>query len=386
MRKICVVTGSRADYGHLYWLLREIDNDPELKLQIVATGAHLSEAYGHTVDEIEGDGFRVDEKVRIDLGSDSPVGIAHSMGQAVAGIAESLERLQPHIVVLLGDRFEALAAAQAAMVARIPIAHLHGGEATEGLIDEAIRHSITKMAHLHFVAAEPYARRVVQLGEQPDRVFTVGAPGLDHITKASPMTREGLEESLSFKLGSASFLVTYHPVTLREAATRDEIDALLAALMAFSKARIVFTGVNADTDNHFVAQQITEYVNKSDGAAVSFTSLGHHRYLSMMRVTDVVIGNSSGGVIEAPALRTASVDIGERQRGRLKAASVISCDGNRSSIEAAISKALSADFQSRLNTVESPYGSGNASHHIMEALKTENLDNIVMKSFYDLTA
>jgi len=384
VRRICVVTGSRADYGHLYWLLREIADDPELTLQLVATGSHLSPVHGHTVDRIEADGFPIAARVEMLVAGDTGTAVAKSLGLGVMGLAEAFDRLDPHVIVLLGDRFETLAAASAALMLRRPIAHLHGGEATGGLTDEAIRHGITKMAHLHFAAAEAYARRIAQMGEDPVHIYDHGAPGLDHVTRTPLPDREEIERRLSFTLAAPTFLVTYHPVTLDPAATGREIEALLGALDRFPDARMVFTGVNPDQEHSVVARQLTAFVDRRPDRAIARASLGQVLYLGLMRVADVVVGNSSSGVIEAPAMGVPTVNVGDRQSGRLRAASVIDCPGTTESIEAAIKRALDPAFRGKAEAGESPYGRGNASRRIKDTLKAVPLDGILMKTFQDL--
>jgi UDP-N-acetylglucosamine 2-epimerase (non-hydrolysing)/GDP/UDP-N,N'-diacetylbacillosamine 2-epimerase (hydrolysing) len=384
-RKICVVTGTRADYGLLYWLLKEIKNEPALELQIIATGMHLSPEFGSTYKIVEEDGFIIDAKVEMLLSSDTPVGITKSIGLATIGFADALDRLRPDIIVLLGDRFEILAAAQAALAARIPVAHIHGGESTEGVIDEAIRHSVTKMSHLHFVAAEPYKKRVVQLGEEPERVFNFGTPGLDNIKRLKLLSKRGFEKTINFKLGKLNFLITYHPASLHtEKDNEKAVKELFKALDNFPDARAIFTKPNSDSGGKIISQIIDDRVAKQPERFVSFVSLGQLKYLSAMQNVDLVIGNSSSGLIEAPALKKPTVNIGIRQQGRLKASSVIDCTENSEAITATIKKALSKDFQVRLTKIISPYGTGNASHEIKEVLKTTPLENIIFKKFYDI--
>lgn len=385
-RKICIITGSRAEYGLLYWLLKEIQKDLDLELQIIATGMHLSPEFGLTYKIIEDDGFKINEKVEMLLSSDTVVGIAKSIGLATIGFADALNRLKPDIVVVLGDRFEILAAAQAAMVARIPIAHLHGGEATEGVIDEAIRHSVTKMSHLHFVAAEPYRRRVVQLGENPDRVYNFGAVGLDNIVRLKLLNRNDFEKSINFMLGKINFLITYHPVTLKKSVTQLEMEQLLNALNQFPEAKLIFTKSNSDTEGRIINELIDKYTLINSERVASFTNLGQLLYLSALKHVDVVIGNSSSGIVEAPSFKTPTVNIGDRQRGRLRAQSVIDCDETAESIVDAINKALSPDFQKLLPDISSPYGDGKGKTalRIKNVLKSTDLNNILLKKFYDL--
>lgn len=384
-RRICIVTGTRADYGLLYWLMRAVEEDPELQLQVVATGMHLSPEFGLTYRVIESDGFALAAKVEMLLSSDSPVGIAKSIGLAVSGFADVIDRLRPDLLVVLGDRFEILAAAQAAMVARVPIAHIHGGETTEGVIDEAIRHSVSKMAHLHFTAAEPYRRRVIQLGEAPERVFNTGAVGLDSLTRLNLLSRSDLESALEFRLDPGPvILCTYHPVTLDPGRTAQVLEELFTALDQIPEARIVLTKGNADTGGRIVNQLIDEYASRNLDRVGAYVSLGQLRYLSLLREADVVVGNSSSGIIEAPAVRTATVNIGVRQQGRLKGPSIIDCAEDSSSIVEAIRKALSPGFREITRTGTTLFGDGNSSTRIKEILKTASLEGILFKRFHDL--
>lgn len=381
-RKICIVTGTRAEYGLLYWLMKEIADDNELHLQIIATGMHLSPEFGLTYKQIETDGFTIDAKVEMLLSSDTTVGISKSIGLGVIGFADALERLKPNILVLLGDRFEILAAAQAAMVARIPIAHIHGGETTEGAFDEQIRHAITKFAQWHFVAAEPYRQRVIQLGESPDRVFNFGSPGLDHLQYMNWLNRPALEQSLDLELRSPLFLVTYHPVTLDKQSPSIPMRELLMALDSFPNATVILTYPNADTGGRILIEEIERWVSQNQHRAKGFVSLGQQRYLSLMGEADVIIGNSSSGLTEAPALKKATVNVGDRQKGRLKAKSVIDTPERSQDIVKGIYQALSKEFQSMLPSVESLYGKGNVSQQIKEKLKFVPLQT--QKTFFDI--
>jgi UDP-N-acetylglucosamine 2-epimerase (non-hydrolysing)/GDP/UDP-N,N'-diacetylbacillosamine 2-epimerase (hydrolysing) len=382
MRKICVVTGTRAEYGLLYWLMKEIQADRDLQLQLIVTGMHLSPEFGLTYRTIEEDGFAIDAKVEMLLSSDTPVGIAKSIGLGVIGFADALERLKPDVLVLLGDRYEVLAAAQAALVARISVAHIHGGETTEGAIDESIRHSITKMSHLHFVAAEPYRTRVIQLGEHPDTVFNVGALGIENIKRLQLLDKIKLEQSINFELGTTCFLVTYHPATLGATTPQIAMQALLNALDMFPNAKIIFTKPNSDTNGRIMGQMIDEYALHNKGRVAVFTSMGQVRYLSALKLVDAVIGNSSSGIIEAPACNIPTVNIGDRQSGRLKASSIIDCLETTASIVAAINKALSHSFRDEIKRGVSPYGYGESALHIKDSLKQANLS--CTKRFYDL--
>lgn len=381
-RKICVVTGSRAEYGLLYWLLKEIQADPELKLQLAVTGMHLSPEFGLTYKQIEADGFNIDAKVEMLLSSDTPLGIAKSMGLGTIGFAETFERLKPDIVVVLGDRFEILAAAQAALVARIPIAHIHGGETSEGAMDESIRHAISKMAQWHIVAAEPYRKRLIQMGEAPDRVFNFGAPGLDHLNRITWLSRTQLEESLEIQFKEPLFLITYHPVTLSDSPPEIAMHELLAALEQFHDATMIFTYPNADIGGRILIEYIDHFVARHPGSTKAFVSLGQQRYLSLMREADIIIGNSSSGLIEAPAVKKATVNIGDRQKGRIKASSVIDASEDRFAITHAINRALSKEFRTNLPYTPLIYGQGNVGGHIRLLLKSSLPD--VRKPFFNI--
>lgn len=383
-RKVCVVTGTRAEYGLLYWVIRGIDADPALELQLVVTGMHLSPEFGLTYQAIEADGFSIDAKVEMLLSSDSPTGIAKSIGIGVIGLSDAFARLDPDVVVLLGDRFEILAAAQAAMVARIPIAHIHGGEATEGAIDEAIRHAVTKMSHFHFVTTEAYRARVIQLGEAPERVWNVGAPGIDNLHRMDLLGRDQLEDALGFALGRPTLLVTYHPATLSRTPVARSIEELLRALESFPNARVVFTKANADTDGRVINSLVERFASERPDRARVFASLGQLRYLSLLKYSDVVIGNSSSGIIEAPAVKTPTVNLGDRQRGRVRADSVIDVPEEAEAIAAAIGKALSPSFREQTLRTQSPYGGGGAAERILECLREAELGSVLMKRFHDL--
>lgn len=382
-RTVCVVTGTRADYGLLRWVMEGIRQSPDLHLQVIATGMHLSPEFGLTYREIEKDGFVINRKVEMLLSSDTPAGVTKSMGLGLIGFGEAIEQLKPDLMLLLGDRFEIFAAAAAAMVARVPLAHLHGGETTEGAIDEAIRHSITKMSHLHFVAAEEYRRRVVQLGEAPERVFLVGGLGIDNLRRLELLDRAALETALDFKLGLKNLLVTFHPVTLEKSTAGAQMTELLAALDALEDTHLIFTMPNADTDGRILMAMIEQFVATHPNARV-YTSLGQMRYLSCISQVDGVVGNSSSGLIEVPSFRKGTVNIGDRQRGRLKAGSVIDCAPDRQSIADALRTLYSAEFQSGLATVRNPYGEGGASDKVVRVLQEYPLDQLLKKPFYDL--
>ncbi|OYU81528.1 MAG: UDP-N-acetylglucosamine 2-epimerase (hydrolyzing) [Flavobacterium sp. BFFFF1] len=384
MRKICVVTGTRAEYGLLYWTIKSLHEDAQVELSICATGMHLSPEFGLTFQRIVDDGFRIDEKIETLLSSDSSVGISKSIGLGVISFAEAYERIQPDIVLVLGDRFEIFAATIAALVAKIPVAHCHGGETTEGAFDEAFRHSITKMAHIHFTSTEEYRNRVIQLGEQPANVYNVGALGIENINKLKLLDRKEFEAAIDFKLNTRNLLVTFHPVTLDHASAESQFKALLVALDKLEDTTIIFTKPNADTDGRIIISLIDEYVARNTHKAVAFISLGQLRYLSAIPFMDAVVGNSSSGLLEVPSFKVPTINIGDRQQGRVKSVSVIDCKPEPSEITAAIEKALSAAFRSQLVDMENPYGTHNASDKIVEVLKTQNLQGLVKKQFYNL--
>jgi UDP-N-acetylglucosamine 2-epimerase (non-hydrolysing)/GDP/UDP-N,N'-diacetylbacillosamine 2-epimerase (hydrolysing) len=379
------VTGTRAEYGLLYWLMREVQDDSDLKLQIVATGMHLSPEFGLTYQDIEADGFEVDEKVEMLLSSDTPVGVAKSMGVGTIGFAEAFDRLTPDVIVVLGDRFEIFSAAQAAMVARIPIAHIAGGEATKGVIDDPIRHALTKLSHYHFVSADPFRDRVVQMGEHPGRVYQIGAPGLDNFRRLDLLDKDEFEESIDFELGERACIVTYHPVTLSNTSPEKPFRELLGALDDMPDLRVIFTKTNADTEGRIINQLIDEYVAENSDRACAYTSLGQRRYLSALQHVDAVVGNSSSGIVEAPAVPVPTVNLGDRQGGRLRADSIIDCAEERTSIREAIDRALSPSFREEIQDVTSPYGDGTASPKIKDTLKKVPLgEDVLKKGFYDL--
>ena len=383
MKKICVVTGTRAEYGLLYWLLKEIEADKELELQVIVTGMHLSPEFGLTYKEIEKE-FKINKKIEMLLSSDTSVGISKSMGLAQISFAESYDELKPDIVIVLGDRYEIFSATSAAMIARIPIAHIHGGEKTEGAFDESIRHSITKMSHLHFTATNEYKNRVIQLGEHPSRVFNVGGMGIENIKRLKLLSKDEFEKSIEFKLNSKNILVTFHPVTLENSTAKEQFQQLLDAIDELEDTNIIFTKANSDTDGRVINQLIDEYVTKNSNKSIVFTSLGQLRYLSALQYVDAVVGNSSSGLAEAPSFKIGTINIGDRQKGRIKASSVIDCEPNKDSILKSFEKLYSKEFQETLKTTINPYGNGCASKKIVEILKSVDLENILKKSFYDL--
>jgi len=384
-RKICVITGTRADYGLLRWVMQGIKDDSGLILQVIATGMHLSPEFGLTFREIEKDGFQIDRKVEMLTSSDTAVGIAKSMGLGMISFADALNELKPDLVLVLGDRFEIFAAVSAALVARMPVAHLHGGETTEGAFDEALRHSITKMAHLHFVAAEEYRQRVIQLGEQPDRVFLVGGLGIDNIKRVKLLDRGELEESIDFKFGHKNLLITFHPVTLENSTAAEQMTELLEVLAELEDTKLIFTMPNADNEGRALMKMVQQFVALHPNAR-AYTSLGQLRYLSCIAQVDGVIGNSSSGLTEVPTFKKGTINIGDRQRGRLQAASVINCEPTRKSIQDAMKMLYAEDFQATLKQVQNPYGDGGASEQVVQIIKYCALDGITKKSFYDLAA
>ena len=385
MKKIAVFTGTRAEYGLLYWVIKGLQEATEVELQLYVGGMHLSPEFGYTIEQIEKDGFFVNERMEFLLSSDSPVGITKSMGLALINSAEVLERNKPDLIVLLGDRFESMAVAQAAMVACIPIAHIHGGETTEGLIDEAVRHSITKMSHLHFPATEGYKKRIQQLGETPERIFNFGAPGIDSIIKLELLKREELTKALGFSLDQPYFMVTYHPVTLEARGASDSLVNLLKVLDEYPNHQLIVTYPNADTHGRKLIEILDEYQNANPSRVLLTRSLGQLRYLSAMKYCDAVIGNSSSGLIETPTFNVPTVNIGNRQKGRIAGETVLHCDESIESIKDTISKAVSADFIEHCQKSSNPYGTGDSSGRIVEKLINYPLTGIVNKKFYDLS-
>lgn len=383
-RKICVVTGTRAEFGLLRWLMQEIQHEPELELQVLATGMHLSPEFGLTYREIEQAGFLINVKVEMLLSADTASAVTKSMGLGLISYADAFDRLAPDLIVVLGDRFEIFAATAAALIAGIPVAHLHGGETTEGAFDEAIRHSITKMSHLHFVAAEEYKRRVIQLGEQPERVFLVGGLGIDAIKRIKLLDRVALEESLGFKFGPRNLLITFHPVTLEgQISSGQQMDELLTALGELNDTHLLFTMPNADTGGRELAAMVNQFAATRQNVRV-YTSLGQLRYLSCMKYVDAVVGNSSSGLAEAPSMGIATIDIGDRQKGRLSASSVINCEPTQQSISRALSTVFDPSFRSTLTSTKNPYGSAGASEKIVKIIKNHDLKDLLKKSFFNL--
>ena len=384
MKNICVVTGSRAEYGLLYWLLKEIQATPEFDLQIAATGMHLSPEFGLTYKEIEKDGFKINKKVEMLLTSDTSSAISKSTGLGMIGFADAFNDLNPDLLIVLGDRYEIFAATTVAMFAKIPIAHIHGGETTQGAFDEAIRHSLTKMAWWHFVAADEYENRVIQLGEDPARVFNVGGLGVDAIKKIKLLSKKELIKNTGIQFRKKNLLVTYHPVTLEKQTSQKHFQVLLDVLQELKNVYLIFTMPNADSDGRIIKKMINEFTDNNKERSISFTSMGRLKYLSTLQFVDGVIGNSSSGLAEAPTFKVGSINIGDRQKGRLKADSVIDCKPTKASIKQSIETLYSKDFRNILSAVQNPYGKGNASEKIMKILREVKIPEQLKKEFYDL--
>ena len=381
--KVCVITGTRAEYGLLYWLLKEIESDKDFELQLIVTGMHLSTEFGSTYKEIEKD-FKIKKKIAIQVSSDADIEISKSMGLAQISFAETFEEIKPDVVVILGDRYEIFSAATASMMARIPIAHIHGGESTEGVIDEAIRHSLSKMSHLHFTATEEYKKRVIQLGEHPNRVFNIGGMGIENINRLKLLSKDEFEKSINFKLNKKNLLITFHPVTLEKKTSQVHFQELLDAIDDLEDTNYIFTKANSDSDGKIINKMIDKYVSKNMHRSVAFSSLGQLRYLSSMCHVDAIIGNSSSGITEAPSFKIGTINIGERQKGRIKASSVIDCSPHQESIKNALEYLYSNKFQILLKKTENPYGKGNSSKKVVKVLKTKLDENLLKKSFYNL--
>ena len=384
MRKICFVTGSRAEYGLLSGLMNAVKNDPELQLQIIATNMHLSPEFGLTYREIEKDGFTIDKKVEMLLSSDTAVGTSKSVGLGLISFADAFEDLNPDLIVILGDRYEMIAVVSAALFHKIPLAHLHGGEITEGAYDDCIRHAISKMSHLHFTSTEAYRNRVIQLGEQPERVFNVGAIGIENIKHVPVMSKDELEDSLDFKMDDKCIIVTYHPVTLEDNSAEQQSVALLSALDSLENYKIIFTYPNSDTNGRIIIEKINEYVASHPEKAKAWPSLGLKRYLSALHYATAAVGNSSSGIIEVPSFGIPTLNIGDRQKGRIAAESVHNCEATESAVKDGLNIILSNDFIAKAKQAQNPYEGENTTEDIMNTLKTYPLDNIIEKHFYDI--
>jgi GDP/UDP-N,N'-diacetylbacillosamine 2-epimerase (hydrolysing) len=386
MRKICLFTSTRADWGLLRGVAESMCEHADLELQLLVSGSHLSSKFGMTVSEIEDAGFEITARVDILKYDDSAQGVCRTMGAALPGYSDALEEMKPDLIVVLGDRYEALCVAVAAQISRIPVAHVHGGETTEGAVDEAFRHAITKMSQIHFPVCDEYRNRVIQLGEHPNRVFNVGALGVENIRKVSMLEREELSQSIGFSLDCPFFLVTFHPVTLEHATAGKQLDELLVALEQFPEHRVLLTKANADTEGQLINDRLDAYVAEHSGRCLAVTSLGLQRYLSAMRLCAAVVGNSSSGILEAPSFHVPTVNIGDRQKGRIRARSILDCEPNRASIQSALHLALSPEFIQSLEGLSSPFEQQNTALSIVRHLATVDLQEIVKKSFHDINA
>jgi len=383
-RKITVVTGTRAEYGLLHLLMKGVQDDPGLELQIVATGMHLSPEFGLTYKEIEKDGFHIDYKIEILSSDNTPTGICKSMGLSYINLPKAYSALDPDFVVLLGDRFETFCAASVACVMGIPIAHIHGGETTTGSIDEAFRHSITKFSYLHFSSTEIYRNRIIQLGEHPDRVFNVGALGVENIHNLKLLDRMELENKIKFSLGNQCILVNYHPVTTEQNTSGKQFENLLRAIEIIPDLKIIFTGANADAGGKGVNQMIDAFVAQNPNRSIAFISMGQINYLSALRNVNAVVGNSSSGIIEAPNFKVPVVNIGDRQKGRIQAKNVINCLPITRSIRKAVKKTLSSEFRQDMQSIINPYEKKNTIQNIIKIFQSFEFPHILQKEFYDL--
>ena len=382
MRKICVVTGSRAEYGILRGLMKAIKDDPELTMQVIVTNRHLSKLQGETYKEIERDGFVIDYKVYMadDEAPDNANTTAKAISRGVSGFADAFDALQPDLLLILGDRYEMLAVASTALIYKIPIAHLHGGEITEGAFDDAIRHAITKMSHLHFTSTEAYRQRVIQLGEQPERVFNVGALGVENVLKTNFMSKDEIEQSLNFQFSDKCFLCTYHPVTLSNMSSEVQVLNLLEALDDYQDYHIIFTYSNSDTNSQIIIKRIQQYVDKNSDRCMFIPSLGQRRFFSVLKYMKAVIGNSSSGIIEVPSFGIPTLDIGDRQKGRIAANSVIHCGYSVEEIKNGLEKVIGY----KADGINNPYYKEGTCASILKIIKTFPLTDIVQKHFYDI--
>lgn len=381
MRKVCFITGSRAEYGLLSGLMKAVQSDSDMVLQIIATNMHLSPEFGLTYREIEKDGLSIDKKVNMLLSSDTANGTAKSVGLGTIGFADAFDDLQPDVLVVLGDRYEILSAVSTALFYKIPVAHLHGGEISEGAYDDCIRHAVTKMSHLHFTSTEEYRQRVIQLGEQPERVFNVGAIGIENIKQVPLMSKEELEADLNFKLGEKSFLVTYHPVTLENSTAENQINHLLAALEQFPDYQVIFTYPNSDTDGRIIIERINQFVERYHNRSMAISSLGLRRYLSALKQVTAVLGNSSSGIIEVPSFGIPTLNIGDRQKGRIAAESVIHCGYSTTEIVEGIERIS----RWNMSDVVNPYEKNATIDNILKVLKTADFNHLIEKRFYNLS-
>lgn len=384
VRKICVITGSRAEYGLLSILIKKIQFDEDLELQIIATGMHLSSKFGLTYQEIEKDGFKIDRKVEMLQSSDSEMDLVESISKGMKGFSRELSQLNPDLIILLGDRFEIFSAAIAATILKIPIAHLHGGETTIGAFDESFRHSISKMSHLHFTSTNVSYNRVIQLGESPDRVFNVGALGIEKIMTSTLLTKSLFEKAIKFKLSQKNLLITFHPTTLEKLTFENQFQNLLKALSSLDGTHILFTKSNADTGGSKINEMIDAFVSKSPTTRIAFKSMGHPLYYSALQFVDGVVGNSSSGLIEVPSFKIGTVNIGDRQLGRVSPHSVIDCKPEVNEIFQSIQKLYSKKFKESLINLKNPYFKSNTSENILKVIKNYPISTILKKKFHDI--
>lgn len=384
MKKICIVTATRAEYGLLKPLMHKLQENDQFELQIVATGAHLSPEFGLTYRFIESDGFQINDKVEMLLSSDTPTGIVKSMGLAQIGFADIFKRLKPDAIIILGDRYEMLSIASAAAIFTIPIIHLHGGEITEGAYDDAIRHAISKLSAIHFTSTEEYRQRLIQMGEQPTHVHNVGAIGLDNIIDLSLMSREELENSLGIVFKKSNYQITFHPETLSDISSEEQFDILLEAIRQQKDSYFIFTKANADTNGRVINQMIDKFVAENNTISSAYSSLGSLRFLSTVKMCDAIVGNSSSGIIEAPSLGTATINIGDRQRGRTQANSVVNCNVDLEEILEAFKKITDSTFKKSLKRIQNPYGQGGTSDKIMQALSQADFKDLKIKKFHNI--
>jgi GDP/UDP-N,N'-diacetylbacillosamine 2-epimerase (hydrolysing) len=385
-RKICVVTGTRAEYGQLSWLMREIKKDKNLELQVIATGMHLSHEFGLTYKEIEKDGFKINKKIEMVLSADTPSSIVKSTGLGMIGFGDALRDLNPDIMVLLGDRYEMLAAAYSATISRIPIAHFHGGEVTLGAIDEPTRHAITKMSHFHFVSHKKYKKRIIQLGENKKNIYLVGGLGVEYIRRTKLIKKSILEKNIKYNFSGKNILITFHPVTLEKNTASKQFKNLLYALDKLKNIKVIFTMPNSDSDGRIIQKLIINYVKKNKFKSTFFTSLGQKRYLSCLKFVDAVVGNSSSGILEAPSFKVATINIGDRQKNRIQAKTIINCKPEKNAILKAFKKIYSKKFRKSILKIKNPYELNNnvfPSKVAVKIFKKVNLNNVLKKSFND---
>lgn len=384
MKKICVVTATRAEYGLLRNVIARIDADMELELCLLVTGTHLAEKYGSTIEEIVADGFPITKEIPILSGETGEEGIIKAMTNALHAFGETFRELRPDMLIVLGDRYELLPICEAAMIYKIPISHISGGEITEGAMDDSVRHCITKMSHLHFPGCESYRKRIIQMGEQPDCVFNYGDVGIENILKMHYMEKAELETSIDFKLDKPYACVTFHPATLEKTSPKMQIKELLCAIEKFPEMKFIFTGANADAGGDIINQMVKEFVEKHHNCK-AYASLGIRRYLSLLKTSEMIIGNSSSGIVEAPCFGIPTINIGDRQKGRLQADSIINCIPRRDDIIKAINLGLTKQFKDIAAKANNPYGAGNTSEGIIKEIKNYLLkETQLSKTFYDI--